>query len=78
MEWLFCHQWHFTFGGYFAITIHVCLYSHNCYNSGSFDVVHGLCSCLKMQWLCVGIIADRALGQRKHTLEGSPVFKGIG
>ena len=29
----------FTLGDCFAATIHVCLYSHNCYNSGS-NVVH--------------------------------------
>ena len=33
-KWLFCYQWCFTLKGYFAITIHVSLNSHICYDSG--------------------------------------------
>ena len=37
------HQLHFTLGGYYAVTIHACLYNHNCYNSGSDALVREWC-----------------------------------
>ena len=38
-QWLFHHQRQFALGIYFAIIIHVCLYSHICYNYTSDTVV---------------------------------------
>ena len=68
---LFCHQWHFTLGGYLAIAIHVCLYSHSCEKSVSDAVPHGQCNSLEMQWLWVGIFTGRVLRERQCTLEGA-------
>ena len=48
--------WHFPLVDYFAVTIHVCLYSHNCFNSLSDAMGCGLCSCHAMQLLWVGIL----------------------
>ena len=38
-QWLFCHRRQFTLGIYFAVVIHVCLYSQICYNRISDSVV---------------------------------------
>ena len=62
-------QWPITLGGYFAVTIHMCLKGHNCYHFISDTVGHELGNSLKMQWLQVGILAGRTLRQRHCTLE---------
>ena len=40
-KWLFCQQWHFSLGDYFAVIIHVWSYCHNCCTFASDAVVHG-------------------------------------
>ena len=38
-QWLFCCQRQFALGIYFAVIIHVCLYSQICYYRASDSVV---------------------------------------
>ena len=40
-KWQFCHRQHFTFGDYFPVITHECLYCNNCYDSTSDAVARG-------------------------------------
>ena len=38
-QWLFRRRWQFALKIYFAVIIHVCLYSRICYNYASYTVL---------------------------------------